>query len=102
MCNRCASGRSRFKTITDVRRELDFDDDSSIWLRVLGEEYPRYLVNPFGYVLAIQEHGCENWYIREPCDDPDVNDGCVPKQDEFDTEIADACDAFNFDVSPDP
>lgn len=102
MCIRCTSGRSGFKTILEVRRELGFDDDSSIWLRVLGEKYSRYLVNLFGYILAIQEPGCEYWYIRERCDDPAVNDGCIPCECEFDTEIVDACDAFNFDASPDP
>lgn len=96
MCNRCASGRSGFKTISEVKRELGFDDDSHIWLRDIGKQYPRYLVSLFGAILAIQEPGCEYWHIREPCDDPDVNDDCVPEEGEFDTLFANASDLLNY------
>jgi hypothetical protein len=101
MCNRCTSERSRFKTILDVRRELGFDDGSYIWLRDIGKEYPRYLVHPFGAILAIQEPECGYWYIRESFDDPDVNDGCVPQDGKFDTLIADASDPLDYESRPD-
>lgn len=102
MCNRCASGRSGFKTILEVKRDLGFDDDSSIWLRDIGEEYPRYLVEPFGRIQAIQEPECMYWHIRMTSDDPNANDGCVPHECGFDTLIADASDPLNYVSRPDP
>lgn len=101
MCNRCASGRSGFKTILEVKRELGFDEDTHVSLRDIGEEYPRYLVNPFGAILAIQEPECKYWHLREPCDDLDVNDGCVPEDCDFDILIADTTDPLNYESRSD-
>lgn len=102
MCRRCKAGRTGYKTTLDIRVALGSGIYSPMWVReLINDSYPRYLVNPFGYILAIQEPDCDVWHLRQQCDDPDVNDNCVPFACVFDTELADAGDSMLFDVRPD-
>lgn len=102
MCKRCTAGRTGNRTLLEIRMALGIPNSTPLWIRDL--EYPvnpRYLVNSYGFVIAIQEPDCEFWHLRELSDVSDVKDGCLPDKGEFDEKLADVGDTMLYDIRPD-
>lgn len=81
---------------------LKIPTGTPLWIRDLDVEgCPRYLVNGYGFIIAIQEPDCDFWHQRELSDVSDVKDGCLPDKGEFDEKLADVGDTILYDTQPD-